>query len=90
MTVENLSPQIAARFGLEAKQVVVVTGIEASGPAARAGIVPGVIILAVGDKPVTDLRSFREAIKDSDLKSGVRLQIQTKGARSYVFLGASN
>ena len=37
---------------------VVVMGVNGRGPAARAGLQPGDVILAVGDTPVTDLADF--------------------------------
>jgi S1-C subfamily serine protease len=70
----------------ESEQGVVVTEVEPNGLAARVGIRPRNLIVAVGDTEVSDIADFREAMAKADLSKGVRLQINSDGARRFVFL----
>jgi serine protease DegQ len=51
----TLSQQAAERFGFTRDRGVVVAGVEPGGPADEAGIVPGDLIVAVGDTEVDEL-----------------------------------
>jgi len=58
----ELSAELAETFGVKAKQGVIITGVLQNGPAARAGIRPGDVIVNVADRPVNNV---------SELLSGV-------------------
>ncbi|WP_144729073.1 trypsin-like peptidase domain-containing protein [Extensimonas perlucida] len=49
----ELSPELAQTFGVKANRGVIITGVLQGGPAARAGIRPGDVILQVDGKPVS-------------------------------------
>ena len=51
--VQDLSPALAESFGLDQTQGVLIAGVIREGPAHRAGIRPGDIIIALEDQPIT-------------------------------------
>ncbi len=48
-----LTPELAETFGLKATEGVLVTGVLQNGPAAKAGLRPGDLLLKVAGRPVT-------------------------------------
>lgn len=50
---QELTPELAETFGVSSRSGVVVTGVLQNGPAARAGVRPGDVIVAVAGKPVS-------------------------------------
>jgi len=87
ITVEDVTAELANRFGLSANESgVVVTHVEPGSLAARVGIRAGDLIVAVGNKTVRDLKDYRDAMKNVDLKRGVRLQVMREGTRRFVFI----
>jgi serine protease Do len=88
--VQTLTPDLAARFGLETdEQGVVVTGVDPGSLADRAGIRVKDVIVSVGGDPITDLSSFHDAMAKQDLTQGVRLQVKTEGLKRFIFLKKS-
>ena len=64
ITVETLTPDLAAQFGLRrGAQGVVVTELDPSGPAAEAGIRPGDVIQEVNRQPVRTPADVRGALQ---------------------------
>jgi Do/DeqQ family serine protease len=51
----DLSPELAETFGIKTSQGVVITGVLQNGPAAKAGIQPGDVIVKIGDTPVANV-----------------------------------
>ena len=51
----ELSPELAQTFGVQATQGVIITGVLQGGPAAQGGIRPGDVILRVGGKPTDNV-----------------------------------
>ncbi|HEY8510129.1 MAG TPA: PDZ domain-containing protein, partial [Steroidobacteraceae bacterium] len=84
-----------ARLGLvvrpltpEEKQAVDTTGnivVEAvSGPAARAGVQPSDIVLAINDEPVRSVEELREAV--ANLKKGETVALLIERSRAQIFV----
>jgi serine protease DegQ len=55
--VQEITPEIADSFGLKSSDGALIAGVLRNGPADRAGIRPGDILIAVGGKPVKDSSS---------------------------------
>jgi serine protease DegS len=53
---QEITPELAASFGLQAPRGVVISGVVPEGPAARAGLRPGDVLLEVDDRPILDAR----------------------------------
>lgn len=52
--MQNVTPDIAASFNLPVKKGVIVAGVVRNGPAHRAGMLPGDVLIEIGGKPVLD------------------------------------
>ena len=64
----DLSAELAETFDVKAKQGVIITGVLQNGPAAKAGIRPGDVIVAIAGKPVTSVTQLLATV--SALKPG--------------------
>lgn len=60
----EINPQIASQNDLPVEYGAYVMGVDADTPAARAGIQPGDIVVAIGDRRIDQRTSFSEALFD--------------------------
>ena len=60
--VQDITPDIAESFNLKVSKGALIAGVLQGGPAARAGIRPGDILLAVNGHEVTDSNSLLEQV----------------------------
>ena len=88
MAIRSLTPEIAEQLELKQAKGVVVTEVEPFGLAAKAGLRPGDVILAVQNTPVEKVSEFNLAIRKHDLKKGIRLTVLTEGMKRFVILKA--
>ncbi len=51
---QDITPELADSFGLQKSSGTIIAGVLKGGPADKAGVRPGDILLAVGGQPVTD------------------------------------
>ncbi len=77
---QEVTPAIAAAFGLGQPRGVLVGNVEANSPAARAGIERGDILLSMNGKQVTDFGQFRIDIGLMQPGSQVRFNVFRNGA----------
>jgi len=75
----RMPPQLALMMGLRRPGGVLVTQTHAGGPAAAAGIVPGDVILAVGDFVVDDFAMLRYRIATRPVGDSAQLVILRRG-----------
>ena len=59
---QDITPELAESFGLKQKSGAIVAGVLRGGPADRAGIRPGDILIAVDGKPVADTTALLNLI----------------------------
>jgi serine protease Do len=78
LAVRPLTPEERSQAGTEGRVVVE----EVQGAAAEAGIQPGDIILAVGNRPVRSIEEFRKAAAEA--KSNVAFLVQRGDQQIYV------
>jgi len=78
LTLRELAPEERAQLKTEGGLVVQ----SASGAAARAGIQPGDVILALNDTPVKSVEQLKSLVQKSD--KTVALLIQREANRMYV------
>lgn len=87
MTVRNLTPELAARFGLKADvRGALVASVSPDGSAAAAGIRPGDLVVSINSHAVENAADFRRVMKDVDPSEGIRMQLMRDGVRRFVFL----
>ena len=86
LTVQDLSRELAQQLRVEADRGVVVTKVEPGGLAERGGLVAGDLILEVDGRPVDSVNGFYAALRERDIKDGVRLRVKTQGMQRFVFL----
>ena len=68
----DLSPELRETFGVAASSGVIITGVLQGGPASKAGVVPGDVIVAIAGKPVEDVSELLAQV--AALKPGVAAQ----------------
>jgi serine protease Do len=77
--VQTLTKELAANLGVKEDRGVVVTAVKDGSLAADAQLRVKDVITEVGDKPITDAASFKEAVKNADTKKGVLLYVARAG-----------
>ena len=84
LTLQPVTPQIAKQFGLEGEaEGMIVTGIDADGAAAEAGIARGDIILEINRQPVNSSDSVQSALESANGRP-VLLLISRRGQTIYL------
>jgi serine protease Do len=86
LTVQSLTPDLAAQLDAEPGEGVVVTKVAAGSIAARAGIEPGTLILQVNRKDVNNAAEFRDAVEDASKNKSLLLLIRKGDLQRYVAL----
>ena len=85
LTVQTLTPELAAQFNAKSGEGVVVTAVQAGSIAAMAGIEPGTVIFEVNHKRVSNAAEFKRALGNSSDKR-VLLLIGKDDAQRFVVL----
>jgi Do/DeqQ family serine protease len=73
--IQPMTPELAQQFGLTERRGVLVNTVAESGPAAKAGIRRGDVIVAFDGKPVTDGNTLRNQIAGTAPGTQVKLKI---------------
>ncbi len=82
LSVGPLTPELAERHQIMAKQGVVVTDVAQGTAGEKAGIRPGDVILEVNRRPVTDVETFRNTLGSAKPGDQALLYIQRRGGRN--------
>jgi len=88
LQVQELTKEMAQRLKLGVQRGVIVTDVTENSLAAQQGIEREDVITEVDGKPVTDAKSFREALNKADPKRGVLLYLDRKGSKTFAVLKA--
>lgn len=81
---QDITPELAASFGLAKTSGTIIAGVLKGGPADKAGIKPGDILVSVGDKPVTDTTSMLNLVAQLTPGEKAKLTILRKSRESIV------
>jgi serine protease Do len=82
VTIQDIDAQLAQSFGLDRPRGALVSSVEQGGPAARAGLQPGDVILAVNNARVSSIEALRAATQKAG--GSVALLVQRDDAQIYV------
>ena len=80
----ELTPEFVENFHLPVKDGVLITGVLQEGPAAKGGVKPGDVVLAVGGRSVGSVQQLMSAV--AALKPGSRAQINVQRGSQAVEL----
>ena len=79
VVIQPLDDELAASFGLDSKRGVVVNELTKGGPADRAGIKRGDVILDFEGTPVKDADHLQSLVAARDPESAVNLRVRREG-----------
>jgi Do/DeqQ family serine protease len=77
----DLSPELAETFEVNAKEGVIITGVLQNGPAAKAGIRPGDVIAGIADRKVGDVTQLLSVVASLKPGASVRFTIERKNKK---------
>ena len=87
--MQDITKEISERLHLGDARGVIVTDVADNSIAAAQGIEREDVITEVDGKPVTNVRSFREALSKADPKRGVLLYLDRQGSKTFAVLKAN-
>ncbi|MBB1485504.1 Do family serine endopeptidase [Oceanospirillum sediminis] len=79
--VQDLTPQLARSFGYNSNQGIVIAGLLRNGPAHRAGMQPGDIVIAVEGQPVISSQGTMNQIAQKRPGESISLTVFRQGKR---------
>jgi len=79
---QDITPELAESFGLQKASGTIIAGVLRGGPADKAGIRPGDILLSVGDKPVSDTVSMLNLVAQLTPGDKVALTVLRKSKKT--------
>ena len=89
LQVQDITKEIAERLHLGDARGVIVTDVADNSIAGAQGIEREDVITEVDGKPVTNVRTFREALSKADPKRGVLLYLDRQGSKTFAVLKAN-
>lgn len=88
LQVQELTKEVAERLKLDVEKGVIVTDVADNSMAAAQGIEREDVITEVDGKAVTDVASFREALRKADPRKGILFYLDRKGSKTFAVLKA--
>ncbi len=86
LSLQNVTPEVAKKYGLQEPAGVLVAGVAPGSPAAEAGLTTGDVILEVEQQPVQGAQEFMNRIQKVRPGEAALLLVQRKGNTMYVTL----
>jgi serine protease DegQ len=81
---QDITPELATSFGLAKTSGTIIAGVLKGGPADKAGIKPGDILISVGEKAVTDTTAMLNLVAQLTPGEKTQLTILRKSRESIV------
>ena len=79
VNIQDISPDLAQAFDLKQTQGAVITAIQPGSPAAKAGLEPGDIVLAINDHRIKNGMDVRNSVGMMQVGDEVRVAVLRKG-----------
>lgn len=87
LTVQNLTPDLAKRFGWEADEKgVIISDVESGSPASEARLRPGDLIKEVNRQKIQNLRDYKQALEKAKKDDSLLLLVKRGENTFYVAL----
>ncbi len=77
--IQTVTDEIADGLGLDSAQGALVARVNEEGPAKKAGVRPGDVILRFDDKPIEEMRQLPRIVAETMVGADVKVQIWRKG-----------
>ena len=77
--LQAMTPEIAESFKLGTLEGAIINGVLTGGPADKAGVKPGDVLLAIDGKPVTDPQSVLNLVTGIAPGSAAKMKLKRKG-----------
>ena len=90
LTIQNLTPELASSFGVSDTKGALVANVLKGGPAGKAGISQGDVILAYQGKPVNNPDEFRNEVATAPIGETIALSILRNGKSLDVTIKVSS
>lgn len=78
--IQNITPQLAPQFGIKSQTGALIGDVVPDGPAAKAGLKDGDVVLQFNGKQVQDSRQLQLAVAETKPGSKVPLEISRNGS----------
>ena len=79
VNTQDLDPNLAAEFGIKDGKGVLVTGLEAAGPAEKGGLRRGDVVVAMNDRPVSSVDDLRLNVAQIRPNTEITMRIVRNG-----------
>ena len=86
ISVQDLTPELAEKFGFEGVEGVVISDVTQNSPAAFTGLQEGMLVQEVNRKPVKNTEEFKAALESNESDRSVLLRIRMDNVSRYVTL----
>jgi serine protease DegQ len=83
---QDITPELADSFGLQKSSGTIIAGVLKGGPADKAGVKPGDILLSVADKPVSDTISMLNLVAQLTPGDKVKVTVLRKSRETQLDL----
>ncbi|MCG2585843.1 trypsin-like peptidase domain-containing protein [Massilia sp. TS11] len=81
---QDITPELAENFGLAARSGVIIAGVVRNGPADRAGLRPGDILLSINQQPVADTAGMLTQIAALSPGTAATMTVLRKNQRAQL------
>jgi predicted metalloprotease with PDZ domain len=75
VSLAELTPELREFFGAPKDSGILVSSVVENGPAAKAGVRVGDVIIAINGKTTTGYRDLRDAMKDNHAGDSIRIEV---------------
>jgi len=89
-TAQDLTPDLAKSFGLATPKGALLAAVKKGGPADRAGLKKGDVVIAYQDHQIADASAFRNAVANSPIGQQVTLGIWRNGRKQEIPVTVGN